>query len=683
MSRKNVQRKQRQQPRGGAASPSHLARSLADGLALHRAGRLDQAEKCYRDILARDAGFHDAWHLLGLIAQGRNQLQEAAEHIRRALALKSDEAVYHHNLAVVLRDAADHVSACRHFGMAAALDPNDPDAPLCRAELLRTMGDHENAVPAYTAILRRNPGCVDARRGLATVLGTYTFLAYDPHYDQLLTDLLTGDGIDGQLLARPAASMLEKKYTFDRSAIGGAGGARALAEPLGADRLFTAMLTEAINISPVIEAFLVPLRAALLAEGAEGEMSGAVAATAIALAHQGINNGYLYPVSDGEAARLDATISQLERELAGSPDGRRLERWVLLVAMYRPLHPSRLSGALAALPRDIWSPDMQSLINATLHDPLSEERLREQIPVITGSGDRVSGAVRAMYEESPYPRWKRAREHTLTAYHGKLSASHPWLGDCGFLAGPCEILIAGCGTGRHPIEVAMANPAAKVTALDLSTASLAYGARMARDLKVRNIRFVQGDILDVGAQNRTYDVIESVGVLHHMADPLQGWRILVDCLRPGGLMRIGLYSRLARQSVNVCREHIRAQGLHPDTRGMDRLRSSILNGDFGASLRSDVVKWSDFFYTNGVRDLLFHVMEHQFDLDQIGAILHDLGLDFISFEPLTRPMQELYRAAYPADTGMRTLAHWSALEAAHTDMFRGMYQFWTRKITAG
>ena len=40
---------------------------------------------------------------------------------------------------------------------------------------------------------------------------------------------------------------------------------------------------------------------------------------------------------------------------------------------------------------------------------------------------------------------------------------------------------------------------------------------------------MQADILDLHKLNKQFDIIESVGVLHHMNDPLLGWKILTDC----------------------------------------------------------------------------------------------------------------------------------------------------------
>ena len=59
---------------------------------------------------------------------------------------------------------------------------------------------------------------------------------------------------------------------------------------------------------------------------------------------------------------------------------------------------------------------------------------------------------------------------------------------------------------------------------------------------------------------RSFDVIDASGVLHHMADPLAGWRILLALLRPGGLMHLGFYSELGRRDVVAARAFIAERG---------------------------------------------------------------------------------------------------------------------------
>ena len=71
-------------------------------------------------------------------------------------------------------------------------------------------------------------------------------------------------------------------------------------------------------------------------------------------------------------------------------------------------------------------------------------------------------------------------------------------------------------------------------AVDLSLSSLGYAQRKAREMGLSGIEFAQADLLELGATGRSFDVVECSGVLHHMADPFAGWRMLLSLLRPGG-----------------------------------------------------------------------------------------------------------------------------------------------------
>ena len=97
-----------------------------------------------------------------------------------------------------------------------------------------------------------------------------------------------------------------------------------------------------------------------------------------------------------------------------------------------------------------------------------------------------------------------------------------------FMERPFEVLVAGAGTGLQALQSAFGyGPDARLLAVDLSAASLAYADTAARHFGAGNIEFLVADILDLGQLDRTFDVIECVGVLHHMADPWSGWRMLL------------------------------------------------------------------------------------------------------------------------------------------------------------
>ncbi len=184
------------------------------------------------------------------------------------------------------------------------------------------------------------------------------------------------------------------------------------------------------------------------------------------------------------------------------------------------------------------------------------------------------------------------------------------------------------------------------------------------------------DLLRLGALDRRLDVIEASGVLHHLADPWEGWRALLSLLRPGGIMRLGLYSKAARQDVAAAREFIAAQSYPPTPEGIRRRRQAMMAAPADTPLRR-LSESSDFGSTGGCRDLLFHVQEHRLTLPRIGAFLAAHGLAFLGFD-LGGPAPQLYQSQFPGDPAMTDLAAWDAFEQDHPATFAGMYQFWVQ-----
>jgi 2-polyprenyl-3-methyl-5-hydroxy-6-metoxy-1,4-benzoquinol methylase len=200
---------------------------------------------------------------------------------------------------------------------------------------------------------------------------------------------------------------------------------------------------------------------------------------------------------------------------------------------------------------------------------------------------------------------------------------------------------------------------------------------MTRELGLTNVEYAQADILKLGTINRSFDVIESAGVLHHLADPLAGWRILLSLLRPNGLMLVGLYSQHARHEVVLAREFIAQRGFRPTADDVRRCRQDIMALDDAAPLKS-VTKFWDFYATSTCRDLIFHVEEHRFTLADIKTFLQANGLTFLGFI-IDPAIQQLYRMRFPHDPAMTDLDCWDALEAENSLIFKAMYQFWVQK----
>ena len=110
----------------------------------------------------------------------------------------------------------------------------------------------------------------------------------------------------------------------------------------------------------------------------------------------------------------------------------------------------------------------------------------------------------------------------------------------------------------------------------MSFKSLSYAKRNAIQLKVNNVDFIQGDLLDAKSINRKFDIIESVGVLHHMNDPFKGWEVLSECLNNDSLMLIGLYSKTARKHISQINNKFNELNIKPNNNNIIKFRKSLL-----------------------------------------------------------------------------------------------------------
>ena len=236
--------------------------------------------------------------------------------------------------------------------------------------------------------------------------------------------------------------------------------------------------------------------------------------------------------------------------------------------------------------------------------------------------------------------------------------------------------MAGCGTGQHSIGTAARFKNSTVLAIDLSLSSLAYAKRKTEELGMKNINYMQADILKLQKLDRQFDIIESSGVIHHMDSPMAGWKVLVDCLKDGGLMKIGLYSELARRHIVKLRQEINQLGTGSSDLEMKSFRTSVIASDLGH--HNQITNSSNFYSLSELRDLLFHVQEHRFTIPQLKQCLEELGLKFCGFEDAS--IVKKFRQLHSVSDAPNDLDIWQAYEEANPITFAGMYQFWCQKV---
>lgn len=592
-----------------------------------------------------------------------------------------------------------------------ALQPNAAQVHYQLANLLVQRESWIAAIGEYEQTLRCEPRFADAERNLATVLDSLIAAARSGGAAEKLLFVLAVEGLGAvpaavdlraaliDALTEPwgrPASLLGVSTTVLRgnpAMLGAIKRARAgWPRRLAADELFAhgeraAVLGDALlrcvlaatRLGDIgFERLLTNLRAILLEEALAGGESYPLDFAA-ALAQQCYLNDYVYALADDEQLRAEALRERVAAAVrADAPIAPIAPAWIAAVASYFPLHA--LADGARLLERS-WPEPVAALLQQQIAQPAEEVRLRAMIPRLTPIEDRVSLDVQRQYAENPYPNWVRmplaARSTTLDDYLAALFPHAP-LRTLGKPA--AEILIAGCGTGQQALDAANLFAQSHLLAIDLSLPSLAFAQRKAHEFGLRNIEFAQADILALGALERTFDSIEATGVLHHLADPWAGWTVLLGRLAPGGVMRIALYSELARDDVVRGRRIIAERGYRPSADDIRRARQELIARANAEQLWFVRDSW-DFFSVSECRDLLFHVQEQRTTLPQIKAFLAAHGLRLLGFE-LAEPVWQAYGARFPHDPARTDLDAWHRFETEHPRVFAGMYQFWVQKADA-
>ncbi|MDP6474454.1 MAG: tetratricopeptide repeat protein [Alphaproteobacteria bacterium] len=667
-----------------AAKPDYAEAHNNLALALIDLGRLDEAMASCKRALAIRPDYGEAQANIGLALRDLGNHEDAVASYLKALELRPDYAMIHSNLGASLQSLGRLDEAMASYHRALDIEPDLAAAHNNLGNALHDLGNFEDAIKRYREAVALDPGNDLFAANLAASLRSVSFTSVDDDLYQELLRLLERPKLPPSYIGRAAESALRRHADF--SAIveaagsyeqGGEFGYGAIAERLSAIPLLLRIL-ELCPIRDVeIERMLTLMRRLMLEEASAGETVERVYPFAAALAHHCYNNEYVYAESGQEKDALErlqqgiAARLQQGEEVAPSQ--------VVALAAYRPLFELPLARQLSE--RE-WEDAVAGVIRRQIAEPLEERALGEQIPRITAIEDAVSRQVREQYEENPYPRWIKSGLAHKSASLGAVLRAAPLSFDLADIISPerPQILMAGCGTGQHALYTASRFANAEMLAVDLSLNSLAYAKRKSREYGFSDIEYVQGDILELAGLGRRFDLIGCAGVLHHLGEPLAGWRVLTDLLRPGGVMKIGLYSETARRHLAAGRALIAEKGYSPTARDIRRCRDDIRRMAAGGD--GDMAKicnGEDFYSLSRCRDLLFHSHEQLFTLPAIAEALQSLGLKFLGFELDDRRTLSRFRAAHPDRGDLTSLALWHAFERDNPETFAGMYQFWCRK----
>ena len=118
------------QPQAQKPAAAALQAKLNQGMALHRQGKLADAERCYAEVLQRQPDHFDALHLLGVIAHQTRRTERGVALIKRAIGLNPKVAAANSNLGNALMDLKLSAEALASYDKAIALKPDYADGAL-------------------------------------------------------------------------------------------------------------------------------------------------------------------------------------------------------------------------------------------------------------------------------------------------------------------------------------------------------------------------------------------------------------------------------------------------------------------------------------------------------------------------------------------------------------------------
>ncbi len=237
--------------------------------------------------------------------------------------------------------------------------------------------------------------------------------------------------------------------------------------------------------------------------------------------------------------------------------------------------------------------------------------------------------VRAFYESHPYPAPIRHLDRHRDLYRNpdRRRALSLLLWPTDKQRTNREILVAGCGTSQAAIN-ALREPDARVTAIDISEASLRHSGDLQRKYGLRNLAIHRLAIEQVEELGQMFDQIVCTGVLHHLPDPDTGLRALRNVLAPHGAMHLMVYATYGRAGIYMMQEYCRLLGIGATEAELRDLDTTIGALSSDHPIAGVVKRARDFRNPDALADALLHPQDRAYTVPQLYVWLERCGLSF-------------------------------------------------------
>ncbi len=645
------------------------------GLILKSLNKYDESKSSLKKAIEIDENYFDAYINLGLLNKDYNRYNEAEEYYLKALEINNKSAIANLNLGACYKEKQELEKALLHTEIAIELDSKLENSYLNLATIYNQKGDLTKSLSFAKKELLQNKNSDLSYQLISELIKKGELLNFsDKDNRELLKEILNRKDISHRELFGNISSLICKDILENLSILENGLFENKEFKILIKDKELIKALSLLIFCSPLWEKVLRNIRKNTLMRYSDKEkINNSILNFTIGLGSQCFLNEYVYYISKEEKFKLKEVMKTITNK--NNQDYK-----LALISCYQSL--SSINHQKINLNTyKSNNKEFNNLLNLQFKEFYNEKKISQEIKKIGDIKDAISMEVKNQYELNPYPRWRYnsyARDKKLNHLLVINSEIHPNIINSNSVKltnKKIRILIAGCGTGIQILEASRYSNC-EITAIDLSNSSISYSKRKVEEYGLKNIDFIEMDILELPELNKRFDLIECSGVLHHMQNPSEGLSNLLNVIEPNGFLKLGLYSRYAREEILKARELIKGKDIKPNLDEIRSFRNDVLNGEI--KKLNEITNWSDFYSTSMCRDLCFHSQENCYSLIEIKELLKLSNLEFLGFT-LSKDIKDKYQRTNKDIKALKDLELWDKFEKLNPNSFREMYQFWCRK----
>ena len=197
---------------------------------------------------------------------------------------------------------------------------------------------------------------------------------------------------------------------------------------------------------------------------------------------------------------------------------------------------------------------------------------------MTSTGQDIAQRVAQMYTRYPFPSAQRRHSYRRHAAHVREFLQQLGIDPAGKRFGDIA-----CGTGLILLDYAQEFPEVQFSGFDITEASVSRANENLAQENVTNARAHVQNIMELELESE-FDYILSWGTIHHLPDAEEGIRILCRALKPGGVIRTGIYGFYGNWERRLQQEVIRT--ISPEQPGNELAQRIAAVRDFASGNRN-------------------------------------------------------------------------------------------------